>query len=93
MMSKLTHNLLRAIDYDAVALQRKHNADYLHSSLNRINKVNVQVPYGAFMYPLMVNSSIGGEQLRKYFSSLRSMFLAFGQIHYVGKAQTQWRIG
>lgn len=65
MMSKLTHNLLRAIDYDAVALQRKHNADYLHSSLNRINKVNVQVPYGAFMYPLMVNSSIGGGQLRK----------------------------
>ena len=32
----------------------------LHSHLKRINKMEVQVPYGMFMYPLMVNSSIGG---------------------------------
>ena len=93
-MSKLTHNLLRAIDYDAAAKKRQHNATYLHSHLKRINKMEVQVPYGMFMYPFMVNLSIGrGDKLEKYFSSLRSMFLAFGQIHYVGKAQTQWRIG
>lgn len=65
MMSKLTHNLLRAIDYDAAARKRQHNAAYLHSHLKRINKMKVQVPYGAFMYPLMVNSSIKGGQLRK----------------------------
>lgn len=65
MMSKLTHNLLCAIDYDAAAKKRQHNATYLHSHLKRINKMEVQVPYGMFMYPLMVNSSIGGGQLRK----------------------------
>lgn len=92
MMSKLTHNLLRAIDYDAAARKRQHNAAYLHSHLKRINKMKVQVPYGAFMYPLMVNSSIGGDSLEKYFSSLRSMFLAFGRIRYLGQVQTKWRI-
>ena len=64
-MSKLTHNLLRAIDYNAVAMKRKHNADHLHNSLKCINKMNVQVPYGAFMYPLVANSSIDGGQLRR----------------------------
>ena len=65
MMSKLTHNLLRAIDYDTAARKRQHNAVYLHSHLKRINEMKVQVPYGAFMYPLIVNSSIEGRQLRK----------------------------
>lgn len=59
-MSKLTHNLLRAVDYEATALKRKENAEYLHKNLSSINKIEAQVPYGAFMYPFMASLSIGG---------------------------------
>lgn len=64
-MSKVTHNLLRAIDYDAVARERQHNAAYLHSHLKSINKLKIHVPYGAFMYPLMIDLSIKGGLVRK----------------------------
>lgn len=64
-MSKLTHNLLRAVDYESAALKRRENAEYLHKNLASLNEIEVQVPYGAFMYPFLTSLSSGGAHLRK----------------------------
>ena len=61
-MSKLTHNLLRGIDYDFVKTRRKENFEYLHSKLKNINRLELTVPDGAFMYPLYVEN---GAELKK----------------------------
>ena len=61
-MSKLTHNLLRTIDYPAVARRRRENFAYLHQRLGTVNALKLTVPEGAFMYPLYLPH---GAQLRK----------------------------
>lgn len=61
-MSKLTNNLLHAIDYDFVAQRRTKNFCFLHERLGKINKLNVTIPKGAFMYPLYIEN---GDELRK----------------------------
>lgn len=62
-MSKLTHNLMRAIDYGRIAKCRTENFMTLHNELGGINELkNITVPEGAFMYPLMIES---GETVRK----------------------------
>lgn len=50
-MSNLTHNLLRAVDYDAVCQQRNDNFAYLHSILGDRNQLKLAVPNGPYMYP------------------------------------------
>lgn len=61
-MSKLTHNLLRGINYDAVGKKRQVNFTFLNEALKDINKLKLRVPYGAFMYPLLVEN---GMEIRK----------------------------
>lgn len=61
-MSKLTENLLCAIDYDMVKKRRTENFSYLHYRLKEINKLNLKVPEGAFMYPLYVQN---GNKIRQ----------------------------
>ena len=61
-MSKLTQNLLRAVDYEAVGERRKENFTYLYETLADINELHVTVPYGAFMYPLLLQD---GMRIRK----------------------------
>lgn len=61
-MSKLTHNLLRNIDYKSVCQKRTENFEYLHQYLEKLNRLNVTVPGGAFMYPLYVEN---GSTLKK----------------------------
>lgn len=61
-MSKLTENFLHGIDYDFVKKRRTENFEYLHKRLLGINKLNLTVPEGAFMYPLYIDN---GEKLRK----------------------------
>ena len=61
-MSKLTNNLLHAIDYETVKRQRRDNFAYLHDKLSSINKLNLLVPNGAYMYPLYIDN---GEVVRK----------------------------
>lgn len=61
-MSKLTDNLLHAIDYEAVKQRRTENFAYLHQFFEKINKLNLVVPEGAFMYPLYIEN---GAQIRK----------------------------
>lgn len=62
-MSRLTHNLLRAIDYSFVNERRFSNASFLASCLNEINKLDYAVSKGIFMYPLMVEKD--GDIIRK----------------------------
>lgn len=67
-MSKLTHNLLRGIDYEKVSQTRKMNFAYLHQKLNSFNRLDLNVPEGAFMYPFYIE---GGENLRKQLQKKR----------------------
>jgi hypothetical protein len=57
-MSKLTHNILGAIDYEKVRQIRNENYTYLECKLGGYNKLKI-IPYdGAFAYPLYVKNSI-----------------------------------
>lgn len=57
-MSKLTHNILGAIDYDRVRQIRNENYAYLDSKLCNQNKLNLTVPEGAFTYSFYVENGI-----------------------------------
>lgn len=61
-MSKLTENLLRAIDYDYVCTARTDNFTYLHEAFKGINRFCLRIPKGPFMYPLYIE---GGDSIRK----------------------------
>jgi hypothetical protein len=62
-MSKLTDNLLHAIDYDYIKQKRTENFAYLHSKLGGINRLDVKLAEGAYMYPFYVKN---GRDIRKY---------------------------
>lgn len=65
-MSKLTKNLLCGIDYDKIRDKRSDNFFYLHERLKRINKLELRVPDGPFMYPLYICNGIKiREKLKK----------------------------
>lgn len=61
-MSKLTHNLLRGIDYTEVRKRRTRNFAFLHATFANVNKLFLSIPEGAFMYPLYVDH---GAEIRK----------------------------
>lgn len=61
-MSKLTENLLHGIDYERVMRKRGENFSYLHEKFHSMNKLNLSVPIGAFMYPLYIED---GSEVRK----------------------------
>lgn len=67
-MSKLTENLLHAVDYEAIKKVRTDNFSYLNSKLSSINKLELIVPEGAFMYPLYLKN---GFEIRKKLQQLR----------------------
>jgi hypothetical protein len=60
-MSKLTHNLLCGIDYESIKKQRTDNFKFLHERLNKINTLQLIIPPGAFMYPLLLEN---GSEIR-----------------------------
>lgn len=60
-MSKLTNNLLHAIDYEKVEKQRTDNFAYLSENLCVHNKLQLKNPKGAFMYPLYMEN---GQEIR-----------------------------
>ena len=62
LMSKLTKNLLHALDYEFICERRTKNFERLHKAFNVVNKLNLKVPKGAFAYPLMIEN---GAELRK----------------------------
>ena len=61
-MSKITTNILGAIDYQKVKLFRNRNYAYIESRLKEINKLKIVAPDGAFTYPFYVENGI---KLRK----------------------------
>lgn len=61
-MSKLTDNLLHGIDYEMVKNKRTENFSYLHSSLKGVNKLELSIPAGAYMYPFYIKN---GSEIRK----------------------------
>ncbi len=61
-MSKLTENLLRAIDYGSVEKKRTDNFQYLHEQLKEWNELELTVPHGAYMYPFYFEN---GARVRK----------------------------
>ncbi|ERI90851.1 hypothetical protein HMPREF1982_03586 [Clostridiales bacterium oral taxon 876 str. F0540] len=61
-MSKLTHNILGAIDYEKARQKRNENYSYLDSKLSKYNKLKLNVPDGAFAYPFYIND---GAKIRK----------------------------
>lgn len=58
-MSKLTHNILGAIDYESVRQIRNENYAYLEKELGRPNKFKLTTPDGAFAYPFYAENGIG----------------------------------
>lgn len=68
IMSKLTDNLLHGIDYQSIQKIRTDNFAYLNSKLASINKLNLRIPKGAFMYPLYLDN---GFELRKKLQKLK----------------------
>lgn len=67
-MSKLTKNLLRSIDYEYVKQIRTNNFAYLHEKLRTVNKLNVHLIEGAFMYPLLIDD---GMKIRKQLQQMK----------------------
>ena len=61
-MSKLSENLLNAIDYKYVKETRTSNFNYLHDKLSEINNYQVKKVAGAFSYPLLIHNA---QKLRK----------------------------
>lgn len=62
LMSKLTNNLLHAIDYECIKSKRTQNYNYLLNKLKKINKLKTRSIEGAFAYPLYVKN---GNEIRK----------------------------
>lgn len=64
-MSKLTQNILKSIDYNAVRARRKENFNYLHKKLEEKNKIHI-LQKGEYMYPLLLHN---GSEIKKYLIS------------------------
>lgn len=61
-MSRLTRNILGAIDYDEVIKSRNTNFDYLKKALESYNMMPVSKPEVAFGYPFYVKNGISFRQ-------------------------------
>lgn len=57
-MSALTHNILGAIDYDAVKEKRNSNYNILREYLQKINKLDLVVPIAPYCYPFYTKNGM-----------------------------------
>lgn len=57
-MSKISKNLLGAIDYEKVKSTREKNYAYLDKKLGNINKLKLNTPDGPFCYPIYIENGI-----------------------------------
>lgn len=57
-MSKLTHNILGAIDYDKVIQKRNENFNFLHENLKFRNMLEIDIPNAPFTYPFYVDNGV-----------------------------------
>lgn len=82
LMSPLTHNLLRAVNYGRVARRREENCAYLSRRLAPLNELDPVTQRGAFMYPLLIKD---GQRLRKELQA-RGVYVSTLWPHAVGCA-------
>lgn len=61
-MSKLTRNLLCALDYEHIKEVRENNYRFLHKELGCINELKLKDDLGTFMYPFMIEN---GDYIRE----------------------------
>lgn len=61
-MSKLTRNLLHAVDYKKIEEKRRNNFNLLHKNLCDYNELDLRECIGPYMYPLLVHNA---ENIRK----------------------------
>lgn len=57
-MSRLSKNILGAIDYEKILKSRNRNFAYLHDNLKNTNIVDIIIPEGPFSYPYYVENGI-----------------------------------
>ena len=57
-MSKLTENLLHGIDYELIEKKRTENFSFLHEQLQELNRLDLLIPSGAFMYPFYIRNGV-----------------------------------
>ncbi len=58
-MSKITHNILGAIDYKLVKSKREENFKYLYDRLHHLNGIEVKRVEGPFAYPFYIKGGLG----------------------------------
>ncbi len=66
MMSRLTHNLLLAIDYEKVRKRREENYAFLSDNLKAVNRLPDIRPVGPYMYPFYCSN---GMEVKKMMAS------------------------
>lgn len=57
-MSKLTGNIMGAVDYERANRVRNENYAYLDKQLGQENSLKLTMPEGAFAYPLLVENGV-----------------------------------
>ena len=55
-MSKLTKNLLHAVDYEYIKKRRTENFNLYYEALRKINRLEINHAEGAFAYPLLLEN-------------------------------------
>jgi len=58
LMSKVTRNILRGIDYLSICQKREENFTFLHEKLKSLNQIKILVPVGPFAYPFFCKNGI-----------------------------------
>lgn len=56
-MSPLTQNILKSIDYERVQYVRQRNFKLLHRCLKDVNALQITIPIGPYIYPLMLEDA------------------------------------
>ena len=57
-MSKLTHNILGAVDYQAVKRRREENYMFLSKALGERNRLKIECPPGPYAYPFYIQNGM-----------------------------------
>lgn len=57
-MSRITHNIMGAIDYEFVKMRREENFQYLYNRLQHLNGIEVKKVEGPFSYPFYMENGL-----------------------------------
>ena len=88
-MSRLTQNLLKAVDYDSAKERREQNYQILRELLPSENIFNEIIPEGPFAYPYFHTN---GSELAGALQQRRYLYLLTGKILLRTVRKTVWNI-